>query len=202
MFAAVENSHHRLPMIVGYGTPEQEPRLLEAGVETFFTHPEDHDLVVDRPGLAVRDGDTVLMAQPGLLSLADMRRLLSAEKDAGILFQVVGHDPVRLSDDSAIRDFRRQKARGKMPPMARTTGRPPQITYTAGQAAAIIRAWHAVPRRKPADVARETDRLLSLPDGTIQTWWVRDLVKKFVGTAARDAPPEWQGIDVADCSGS
>lgn len=101
---------------------------------------------------------------------------------------------VLMSDVEALRVGKRPGHAG--------FGRPPSIGYTLAQADAIIASWHDVPRRPPSDVARETDRLLSLPDGTIQTWWVRDLVKKFVGSAARDAPPEWQGIDVANDSDS
>ena len=197
MFASVENAHERGPMIVGFGTREQRARLLTAGCAHVIYHPDERDLLMGRLGLSIRDGDTLVLTQPSLLKKSDYRKIREVGADQGIRFQVVGHAPVALATDSEIVEFRRRKPKGKQAPMERTTGRKPTVVegYTAAQADAIIRAWHAKPRKKPGEVRAEAERVLGLPDGSLPKWWVRDLVIKFVKTAKRDKPAGWKGVE-------
>lgn len=81
-------------------------------------------------------------------------------------------------------------------PKASKLGRPSKIPYSMQQADAIIRAWHQPQPNKLSRVAaaREAERILGLDPETLKPEWVRDLVRKFVGTAQRAKPDGWTGI--------
>jgi hypothetical protein len=192
--AAVENISDKDPVIVGYGTPEQEGALLTAGAEKVLRHPEHLSLLTDPPGFGVRPDDTLLVVQPGLLRTDTLRKVRDACGADRVAFQVVGHAARFCPTDADLNAWRRQVARVPDAPMLAATGRPPKITYSLEQAEAIIREWHAIPRRKPAEVRATAERILGLEPGTLKAHWVRDLVVKFVGTAQRDKPEVWSGI--------
>jgi len=174
---------------IGLGIEGQESALLTAGAEKVFVWPGERSLVLDVPGAAIRSGDTVLMVQPDAIPMPDLRK---ARDDVGL--QVIGNDPVRDLDA-----FRAQTPKVAHVPMRSRTGRPAKITYTLAQADAIIRLWHDDnPRRTPKEIAALADTILGLDAGTIKPHWVRDLVIKFVGTAQRQKPEGWAGIDRDD----
>lgn len=168
---------------------------MTAGAERVLFYPDETDLVVDYAGLGVRVGDILLMVDPTLLSSKELAKVRDA-CGGNVMFQVVGHEPVALKTPADIAEFRALPPTVKQTAITRSTGRPPKIKHTIEQADAIIRLWHDVPRRKPADICRMADAILGLPDGTIKPYWVRDLVTKYVGTAQREKPEGWRGVRI------
>ena len=191
---AVVNFPDKGPVIVGYGTPDQEGALLTAGAERVILHPSQADHLTDPPGLSVRPDDTLLVVQPALIRTATLRRLTAICGADRLAFQVVGHEPMFCHTDTDLNAWRRQVAKIPGAPMKAVTGRPAKVEYTVAQAEAIIREWHAIPRRKPAEVRATAERILGLDPGALKPHWVRDVVIKFVGTAQRDKPEGWTGI--------
>jgi len=168
---------------------------MTAGAEKVLWHPEFTEIMIDYAG--VREGDVLLLLNPALLTLSQYRRIKEACRD-DILFQVVGFDPVPLATDADIRQFRKIKAEVNGGTIKETgpKGRPKGIRYTVEQADAIIRLWHDVPRRKPSDIVLLADVILGLEEGTVKHHWVRDLVRKYVGTAQREKPKGWRGVRI------
>lgn len=195
MFSSVEKPDTRDAMKVGIGTFEQAAALKVAGAEKVFDL-DDLSFFLKHPGHLVRDGDTLVMVQPNLIKKSDMRVILSAAADEGIMVEVPGHKPMKCSTEAQLSAFRQLKPVDVAIPMAQNRGRPSKIAYTAQQADAIIRAWHQPKPNKLSRIAaaREAERILGLEPETIKPEWVRDLVRKFVGTAQRDKPDGWQGI--------
>lgn len=194
MFAAVEKDDSRPPMIIGIGTPEQAAALKVAGAEKVFDL-DDLEFFLRHPGHLVRDGDTLLMVQPNLIKKSDMRVILSVSGPEGVLVQVAGHRPMKCDTDAHLSAFRQLKPQDVATPMASHLGRPSKVEYTLQQADAIIREWHAVPRKTPTVVTATAENILALDRGALKKTWVRDLVIKFVGTAQRDKPDDWTGIE-------
>ncbi len=181
-------------MVVGFGTKAHEPVLLHAGAEKVFT-PDALPFIIEHAGMTVRADDTLLVVQPGLLKVEDMRDLYHA-CDRRLKFQVVGHDPFPLTSDRHFREFRKIKPRGiNQTEIVQLTGRPPRIAPTLEQAEAIIRLWHEKPKRPPLEIVGLAKKILGLEDDyDMKTSWVRDLVIKHVGTGQRDRPEGWTGI--------
>lgn len=185
----------RPPVIVGIGTRAHEAALLTAGAEKVFIHPSQTSLVFQLKGVSLRAGDTLLMAQPGLLKVSEYREL-SAACGGQLRFQVIGHDPFPVNTAGGFSEFRKLKPKGlpETEPV-QLTGRPRTIDYTLEQADALIRLWHEKPKRTPAEIAGLAKTMLGLPDEyELKTSWVRDLVIKYVGTGQRDKPAGWNGI--------
>jgi hypothetical protein len=195
MFSGVEKGDTRGPMIIGIGTPEQAGALRVAGAEKVFDL-DDLGFFLKHPGHLVRDGDTLLMVQPNLINKADMRVILSASGATGILMQVAGHKPMKCDTEAQLSAFRQLKPADMGAPMVSKLGRPSAIEYTLKQADAIIREWHRVPKNNPPVVTSIAEGILGLEAGTLGKTWVRDLVIKFVGTAQRAKPEQWQGISI------
>lgn len=175
-------------MKIGLGIEGQESALLTAGAEKVFVWPVERSLVLDVPGAAIRPGDVVVMVQSDAIPIADLRTIIAAARD-DLALQVIGNDPV-----TDLQAFRAQTPKVSHVPMRARTGRPAKITYTLAQANAIIRLWHEKPKRMPQEIAELSDTILGLDPGAIKPHWVRDLVKKYVGTAQRDKPEGWSGI--------
>lgn len=191
----VENISQRPPVIVGFGTRPQEAALRTAGAEKVFIHPTDTPLLFELKGIAIRADDTLLVAQPALLKTAEYRELYEA-CEGRLVFQVIGHDVFPISTPRHFTEFRKIKPRGISETEAvQFTGRPATISYTLEQADAIIRLWHEKPKRRPAEVRALAETILSLEPDTLKPHWVRDLVIKFVGTAQRDKPEGWNGVE-------
>ena len=195
MFSTVEKADTRDAMKVGIGTEEQVAALKIAGAEKVFDL-SDLKFFIKHPGHLVRDGDTLVMAQPNLIKKSDMRVILSASGPEGILCVVPGHDPMTCDTEAKLSAFRQLKPADVSVPIAANLGRPSKIEYTLQQADAIIRAWHQPRPNKLSliEVTREAERLLGLEPEALKSHWVRDLVRKFVGTAQRDKPDGWTGI--------
>ena len=126
-------------MIVGFGTKDQEATLKTAGAERVFFHPEQTPDLFKYAGSAVRAGDTFLVVQPTLLRVVDYRDLHEACAK-GLTFQVVGNDPLPISQNMNFTEFRRTRAKGVQNTYAAApTGRPAAIVYSLEQADAILR---------------------------------------------------------------
>lgn len=181
-------------MKIGFGKKEHGAALMTAGAEKVFWHPDELDIITHRGGL--REGDVLLVADPKVLTVKQYHQAKEACL-GDLLFQVVGHDPVAIELDAGFTEFRkvRPTAKAEMP-ISEPSGRPAKIKYTVEQADAIIRLWHDVPRRKPADIVRLADAILGKSDGTVKHHWVRDLVRKYVGTAQREKPAGWRGVRI------
>lgn len=191
---AVENIDTNSLVRIGFGKREHGAALMTAGAEKVFWHPDELDIITHRGGL--REGDVLLVADPKILSISQYAQAKEACM-GDLLFQVAGHDPVALTDARDFSEFRKIKASAKSQvPISEPAGRPAKIKYTVEQADAIIRLWHEVPRRKPAEILLLADKILGKPDGTVQHHWVRDLVRKYVGTAQRDKPAGWRGVRI------
>lgn len=192
---SVENSSHNGPVIVGYGTRGQEGQLREAGAERVFRHPDQLATVIEFAGVMLSPGDILLMVQPGILKAREYEKLHKA-CSGDLMFQVVGREPFPLKSVKHFAEFRKVKPVGvstEILPIG--PGRPRTIDYTMEQAEAIIRLWHEVPRRSPSEVTEITKKILGLPDDyDMKPSWPRDLVIKYVGTARREKPVDWQGI--------
>lgn len=191
----VENFSDSDLVIVGFGARGQEGALRTAGAEKVLTYPDDLGMLFRMAGLALRPHDVLLMVQPGILSEKDYRTLYKA-CDGELMFQVVGHEPFPLSKYKHFKEFRKIKPKGVGTEVVQITGRPRTIDYTVEQAEAIIRLWHqATPRLKPAEVCEEAKKVLKLADDyELKPHWIRDLVIKYVGTAKREKPDAWNGI--------
>lgn len=183
----VEKEFNDDPVKVGIGISEQEGDLLVAGAEKVFIVPPDAHLLLGHTGVAIRNDDTVIMVQPKLLKISELRKI---QDGAGNLnFLCVGHEITKDLDT-----FYSQKGKVSRSVIKVITGRPSKVQYSLEQADAIIREWHATPKKTRVGVALTADRILGLPEGTTKPTWVRDLAIKFVGTAQRDKPENWNGI--------
>ena len=182
-------------MKIGFGTRDHGGALMVAGAEKVFFHPEDLNLILEFAGVSVREGDTLIVVSSGLLTAQQIKKIRDACKGE-VEFQVVGHEPESLASDRAIKEFRAKYPIGVETAVPQATGRPKDVKYTVEQADAIIRLWHEVPKRKPSEIVLLADKILGLPDGSIEKHWVRDLVKKYVGTAQREKPKGWRGVRI------
>lgn len=193
---AVENFDQRPPVIVGYGTRAHEAALRTAGAERVIFHPEDKATVFDLKGMVIRADDTLLVAQPGLMTAAEYRELYEA-CSGRLLFQVIGHDPFPISTRRHFAEFRKIRPRGISETEAVAfTGRPREINYSVEQAEAILRLWHGVPRKRPTEIVELAKAILGLPeDHGLNVQWLKDLAIRHVGTARRDKPEGWTGIN-------
>lgn len=180
-------------MKIGFGKREHGGALMTAGAEKVFWYPDEVDVITFRGGL--REGDVLLLSDAKLLTVKEYQKA-KASCGGDLMFQVVGNDPVEIDDANGFTSFRKTKPISSHIPITQPTGRPAKIKYTVEQADAIIRLWHDVPRRKPSEIVKLCDAILSLPDGTVQAHWVRDLVIKYVGTAQRDKPAGWRGVRI------
>lgn len=184
-------------MKIGYGTRPQEGTLRTAGAVRVFFHPDDLAMLMDHAGVTLRAEDTLIMVQPKLITIDDTRLLLDA-CGGRLLLQVVGHEAQEIGADIALTEWRKLRADVPQSEVAQLTGRPKTVAYTMEQADAIVRAWHAVPKNPPREVTATAERILGLEAGTLKAHWVRDLVIKFVGTAQRERPADWNGIQIKD----
>lgn len=182
-------------MKIGLGAKKDGAALLVAGCEKIFVYPDEAYLFKDKDTKGLREGDTLIIVQPAIFKPTDYETMREG-CEGGILFQVVGHEPVALTTHAKIKAFRSLKAKGAYTEVKEITGRPRGLKYTVEQADAIIRLWHDVPKRKPADIVTVVDTILGVEAGTVKAHWVRDLVKKYVGTAQREKPAGWRGVRI------
>lgn len=192
----VENSFHNGPVKLGFGTDEQRGDLLTAGAEKLFCDERMRGLFFEHAGLSVRPGDTIVVLSPHAMTIKQIEAVRDA-CDGDLMFQVIGHPPRKLPDRDAIKAFRLLEPVGAEAPMPPKGGRPSKIQYTEQQAMAIIRMWHDQVR-KPADIRRDAEVILGVPAGTLKPHWVRDLVIKYVGTAQRQKPDDWNDKEQGD----
>ncbi len=189
----VENADTRPPVIIGYGTIPQKGALMTAGAERVFTHPDDLPLFMDYPGVSLRAHDTLLMVQPKLIHLPELKTLwVSCDKK--LILKVVGNNPFVCRSEADLRAFQAQKPKGVATALEKLTGRPGTVDYTLEQAEAIIRLWHQKPKIPPRKIVIEVATILNVDADKISVQWVKDLVIKFVGTAKRDCPENWKGV--------
>jgi hypothetical protein len=187
MFEAVEKERYTGPVKIGIGTKEHERALFDGGCERVY--PPDaldrteHDHA-DPAEAFFRAGDVVVMAQPGVLPMPRMK----AVDAQGVLWQVLGHEPVRLASDEARRAWRKVKPRNVAVDGApEAMGRPPKWpTPTQEQIGVIVGWWHSGMKRSL--VIQSARRLVG---ADVPDHWVRDLVIKATGSAKRS--PQGEG---------
>ncbi|MEL7396993.1 MAG: hypothetical protein AAFN44_11520 [Pseudomonadota bacterium] len=176
-------------MIVGIGSEEDAPALYAAGAKT-VVHPDEVAQLIDFR--AFRGGDTALFVKPKVLNRSQYRELDRISEGRG-LFQVVGHEPVKLPDDAARRDFFDLRALvSRAAPVQEAVGRRPKHSYSLEQAEAILRAYYSPTPLN--DVAAFADKVLGVEPGTIKGHWVKMLARKYTGHAKRTPPEGWDGI--------
>ena len=191
--ALVENLRDEGPVKIGLGKRTHRAALYAFGAEKVYEHPEETQSVIHYSG--IRNGDTVIVLQPKLLTLAEYKKInLACGGD--VKFQVVGHRPITFVNDKAIDKFRELKAKGKETEIVQIIGRPKKIKYTVEQADAILRLWYEQPKRKPGDVKALAEAMLGLEEGSLSPQWVKDLAIKYTGSAKRTPPAGWNGIRI------
>lgn len=184
MFGSVEKHRYKPPMKIGIGTKEQHGHLSAFGCEKSFLVDElffvdgDHDKRLDPVDMIFREEDTVVLLQPGILPTALMDKICKVAP----LWQVPGHDPIRLKSDDDRASFRRQKPRNMDVPLAPDAhGRPPKWPVpTEAQVARIVALWHGP--KKPAVILEIVQAMMDAP---VPKHWVRDQVIKATGSAKR-----------------
>ncbi|MEO1637768.1 MAG: hypothetical protein AAFU41_00805 [Pseudomonadota bacterium] len=169
------------PVKIGIGTEAQFPALYSAGAEEARTHSwvkltaeEDADLLV----VAFRPIDTIIMVQPNLLSIAEIKRL--AGMVAG--FYVPECGDFKLQTDKAIQMFRKLKP--DLADVERVENRGGKVKYpqpNQDQLNNVVRWWRD-PALKRSDVVRKVSEMLGVD---VPAHWVRDKVLKATGSAAR-----------------
>ena len=173
----VENSLQTAPVKIGFGREVHHDDLRRAGAERVWS-PADRAFFFDKLDLVLRTDDTLVLAQPKILSLAEMKRI----SDLGVSMQVIGHEPVLCQSYEDRRGLRNRKPRAEAIPIVETRGRPSEFTPpTKEQVAAIINDWHSGMKR--ALVVERAALILGRP---VAAHWVRDLMIKHTGSAARD----------------
>ena len=191
----VENFAHKPPVRIGIGKNNHVGALLMADAENTIVLPGQADLLGEHAAVTIRGGDTLVVVEPSVLKLSLINHL---QKVCGgdLLFQVVGHPARKLATVEDIADFKKLRARGVGGDIVKQGGRPRAIKYTLQQANKIIDLWHETPRVKLSEVCRLAAAILDVDE--VKQHWVRDLVKKYVGTAQRDRPEGWTGIKLDD----
>ncbi|MEL6207087.1 MAG: hypothetical protein AAFR47_17485 [Pseudomonadota bacterium] len=177
----VEETLHRGPVRIGFGTPAQKKPLLEAGAERVFTEGEI-DAFLNDPvmrGMMLRPGDVIVLVQANLLTVRQMLRA-SAQ---GISFEVPGHEPRQISGEAEIREFRRLKPIGVEFERRERRGAKPKLPVpTDDQMRNIISLWQN-PSMKRAEVVRRVRDMMDCAE--VEFHWIRDRVKAATGSAAR-----------------
>jgi hypothetical protein len=173
--ASVEKELQSAPVKVGFGRESHAAVLRQAGAERIWPD-DDRDGFFEYLGLALRPGDVLVIAQPTLFTLTEMKRV----SDLGIPMQVPGHEPDLCATYEARRAFRSRKPKAKNAPNVETRGRPAQISPTPEQIKAIVTDWHSDMKR-----ATVVDRAGLIMGQPVKDYWVRDLVIKATGSAAR-----------------
>lgn len=175
----VEEIVQRPSMLLGIGTGRQRNALMRAGAERVFV-PADFEDIFDREMIFVvfRPGDTVVMAQPNILSEKQMRQISAR----GVDFQVIGHEPRKVSGDDEIRELRRLKAKVKRGVVKDARGAKPKYPVpTEQQVKAIVGLWRSELKR--AAVVQQVQIMMG---SEVPEHWVRDQVIKATGTATRN----------------
>ena len=144
---------------MGIGSEEDAPALWAADAYAVAT-PADIPQMIDFR--AFRPEDTLLLVRPTILKVSEYRDLHRVAEGEG-LFQVIGHEPMVLSDDGAIADFRDLRAViSRTAPVQEAVGRKSKISYSLDQAEAILRKYYS--SASPAEV-QEICRKGSRPGG-------------------------------------
>lgn len=184
----VDKTMQRDPMKIGIGTPLQADALTECGAETIiYTHklPDLTDEDGDNQlfAAAFRPGDVVVLVQPNLLGLRDMKAIT----DQGAVFEIPGVGVVTPSNDKERRFMRKLKPKGiEAPRLEKRGGKVLYPQPTEEQARAIVELWHS-----PMRLSLACDQVRGMMGARFENSWVRDRVKKYTGSAARS--PEADG---------
>ena len=177
----VEKSDRNARMIAGIGAKTQEPALFRAGCEKVFQPADLVELLDVRKldiDLIFRKEDTIIMVQPGLIRPHWFRDIAAV----GMLWQVPGHEPVRLGTEEERKAWRRLKPKGIKAKMDREhMGRPPKHPIpTTEQVAAILAVWHG--GKKPGPLTEQVQKIMG---AEVPYHWIRDQVIKAKGNARR-----------------
>jgi len=171
------------PVRIGIGTAQQSGALYTAGAERLCpdhwvrrTMSEDEQLI----SVAFRAEDTVIMVQPNLLSLSELKFLTSIVAN----FHVPECGDFKLNTDKAIKLFRQLKP--KLDGVERVENRGGRVKYpqpTQLQMDRMVGWWRDTSLKRDQVVDNVSD-MLGEP---VPAHWIRDQVKKETGSVARDA---------------
>lgn len=182
MLTAVEKENMTGFVKFGIGTEKQERALQRFGCVKVFTPDDLHDLLdvrgeVIKAEWLFREADTMVMVQPGLISMKRLRQIDAT----GISWQVPGHDPIKFASDEDRAAWRRQKPRGVNVEVTRNIGRPNKWPApTKEQVTSIVTLWHS--GMKPSLILPQVQEMVG---ADVPMSWVRDQVIKATGNARR-----------------
>ena len=178
------------PKIVGIGNALQESALSNGGADYVYDLDIIPILLRDPSGI-IRDGDTLLVAEPKIFTFTEYQSILGVESVArsNVKLQCCTHPAREINCLDDIMNFRNLLPSDQTISLAVTVGRPNGHNYTDEQAHAIIYEWHRTPRLKLSEVIGRAARILGV--SSLEDHWVRDLVTRHVGSAARTKPAHW-----------
>lgn len=177
---AVEKYAQCAPVKIGYGRDGQVRDLHKSGAERVWTIAE-REVFFDKLNVILRPDDVLVLMEPKLLSLDQMKRVA----ELNVAIQVVGHEPEHCATYEQRRAVRARKPVTDGAAPVETRGRPAKINPTAAQVHSIVALWHS--GKKRSAVISEASEIM---DCDLKASWVRDLVIKHTGSAARDANAE------------
>lgn len=170
------------PVKTGIGTEAQFSALYNAGADQVRSRDWVKALIRDDADtlfMAFRPEDTIIMVQPNLLSLEEIR-MISRQ---GSNFHVPECGDFNLNTDKAIRLFRQLKP--KLKDVVRVENRRGQVKYpqpTEAQMETIVGWWRDTALKRAAVV----EKVCVLMNADVPDYWVRDQVTKATGSAARN----------------
>lgn len=184
--AHVERTGVTGPVKIGIGSEDQFAALYEAGADEVRSFKAVQKMLLDYPEIlqiAFREEDTVIVVQPNLLTV-DLIKRISGLVQA---FHIPGHGDFKLRTDRNIRLFRKLKPEIEGVKRVENRGAVQKYpTPTERQRLLMMDWWHSGEK-----LAEVVDRVSEMLMADVPSHWVRDQVKKWTGSAARD--PEAEG---------
>lgn len=177
--AVVEDTVLNGPVRIGIGTPAQYSALLDAGAEEVRPYhlikrlAKDDTDVLD---IAFREEDTVVMVQPNLLTVKEIKLLSGNNCD----FYVPECGTFKLNTERNIRLFRNLKPDLEIERAETRHGKVKWPQPTPRQIKTWIGWWQSSMKRSEVVAKVREDAGAEVPDH-----WVRDQIIKATGTAAR-----------------
>ena len=177
------------PVKIGIGTTVQFPALHRAGADRVQSSLWVRETMADAPdimSMVFRPEDTIIMVQPDLLTVAEIKELVRMTRG----FTVPTVDLLfRSTADTLIREFR--KVRPTME-VQRQENRGGKVLYPQpdeGQMQSLITLWQTGPRSHAAVEQRAKE----IMGAWVPATWVRDKVLGKTGSAARKPTKEIEG---------
>lgn len=170
------------PVKIGIGTERQARALKKFGCSYTF-YPWEIRQVLEENKLPthmfLRPEDTIVMIQPNLLKLDWFRQII----EAGVWWQVPGHDPVRFKSEEDRKEWRKLKPKGQSKALVKETrGRKPSRwpVATPEQIAAIVAIWRSDAKSAPAIA-----QIQEMMEAKVPRAWIKAVVEKATGSPNR-----------------